>query len=200
MQNPDIGATVAAEPYAPEGASPLSVLSTLPDPSDLPALQKALDAADPERRLLPLGLHRMIIDADAVPMLAEVVAGELDRAGREGGDVVVLTDDTPITRDGEDLTAQVRDLLGERFSVRPVVLRGSHATLHVDDEAMDAASDAATDAACVVTVGGGTITDIGKVALARAGSGDGGSRWSWCRPRPRWTASPTTSRCCCATA
>ena len=56
VQNPDIGATVAAEPYAPEGASPLSVLSTLPIPSDLPALQKALDAADPERRLLPLGL------------------------------------------------------------------------------------------------------------------------------------------------
>lgn len=148
-------------------------LATLPDPSDLPALQKALDAADPERRLLPLGLHRMVIDADAVPMLGDVVAGELDRAGRAGGDVVVLTDDTPITRDGEDLTAQVCDLLAGRFSVRPVVLRGSHATLHVDDEAMDAATDAAAGAACVVTVGGGTISDIGKVAVARAGSGDG---------------------------
>lgn len=148
--------------------------STLPDPSDLPALQKALEEHDPERRLLPLGLHRMIIDANAVPGLADVVAGELDRAGRGGDDgtgdgpVVVLTDATPITRDGDDLKAQVCDLLAARFTVRQVVLRGHHATLHVDDEAMDAAAEAAADAACVVSVGGGTISDIGKVAVARA--------------------------------
>jgi hypothetical protein len=142
VQNRGIGATVITPPHPaePEGA-PLPAHFALPDPSDLPALQKALEEHDPERRLLPLGLHRMIIDADAVPGLADVVAAELDRAGHgTDGPVVVLSDATPITRDGEDLKAQVCDVLAARFSVRPVVLRGSHATLHVDDEAMDAAA------------------------------------------------------------
>lgn len=147
------------------------MLATLPDPSDLPALRAALDAEDPRRRLLPLGLHRMIIDADAVTTVADVVAGELERAGRGAdGPVVVLTDTTPFTRDGEDLVAQVCDLLATRFAVVPVVLRSPHANLHVDDEAMDAATAAVDGAACVVSVGGGTISDIAKVATARTGT------------------------------
>src|SRR5205085_5043437 len=82
VQNRGIGATVITPPHPaePEGA-PLPAHFALPDPSDLPALHKALEEHDPERRLLPLGLHRMIIDADAVPELADVVAAELDRAG-----------------------------------------------------------------------------------------------------------------------
>ena len=146
----------------------MSVPSTLPDPSDLPALQKALDAHDPQRRLLPLGLHRMVIDAEAVPALADVVAGEL--AGRPtDGPVVVLTDPEPIARAGADLKALVHDLLATRFTVSTVVLRGPHATLHVDDEAMDAATAAVAGAACVVSVGGGTVSDIAKVAVSRTG-------------------------------
>jgi glycerol-1-phosphate dehydrogenase [NAD(P)+] len=114
-------------------------------------------------------------------MLADVVAGELDRAGRAkdgaaDGPVVLLTDAVPIMRGGEDLKALVHDLLAARFPVETVVLSGAHATLHVDDEAMDAAAAAVRGAACVVSVGGGTISDIAKVAVARAGaaSGSGG--------------------------
>jgi glycerol-1-phosphate dehydrogenase [NAD(P)+] len=148
----------------------VSVLSALPDPTDLAALRRALDAEDPGRRLRPMDLHRLVVAADAVPGLADVVAGELDRAGRAGGGpVVVLTDATPITRDGADLKALVRDVLGARFPVRESVLRGRHATLHVDDDALAAATAAAQGAACVVSVGGGTVTDIAKVAASRAG-------------------------------
>lgn len=148
----------------------MSAFSTLPDPSDLPALRTALDAQDPDHRLLPLGLHRMVIDAHAVRTLPDVVAGELERAGRAvDGPVLVLTDATSISRDGDDLKGSVRDLLATRFPVRSVVLRSAHPTLHVDDEAMDAATAAVQDAACVVTVGGGTVSDIGKVAVSRTG-------------------------------
>src|SRR4051794_41845338 len=85
-QTGGMGARVITPPHPAEPeAAPLPAHFTLPDPSDLPALQKALEEHDPERRLLPLGLHRMIIDADAVPGLADVVAAELDRAGRGGG-------------------------------------------------------------------------------------------------------------------
>ena len=143
---------------------------TLPDPTDLAALRRALDAADPDGRLLPLGLHRVVVASDAVRTLPDVVAEELARSGRApDAPVVVLTDTTAIRRDGHDLTALVLDLLGTRFAVQEAVLRGPHPTLHVDDEAMDAATDAARGAACVVSVGGGTITDIAKIAAARAG-------------------------------
>jgi glycerol-1-phosphate dehydrogenase [NAD(P)+] len=142
----------------------------LPDPADLPALRAALAAEDPEGRLHPVGLHRVVVDADAVHELADVVADELERAGRPAdGPVVVLGDATTIERDGDDLKALVGELLGTRFAVRPVVLRGAHATLHVDDEAMDAATAAVEGAACVVSVGGGTVSDIAKVAVSRTG-------------------------------
>ena len=93
-----------------------------------------------------------------------------------------------------------------------MVLRGHHPTLHVDDEALDTATGATADASAVVSVGGGTITDIAKVATGRSGAaragtgaaqetaGQGGiPSWS-CRPRPPSTATRTTSRSCCATA
>ncbi len=148
----------------------MSVVPALPDPTDLPALRTALAAEDPEERLHPVGLHRVVVDANAVHELADVVADELGRAGRPAdGPVVVLGDATTIERDGDDLKALVHELLGKRFAVRPVVLRGAHATLHVDDEAMDAATAAVEGAACVVSVGGGTVSDIAKVAVSRTG-------------------------------
>jgi glycerol-1-phosphate dehydrogenase [NAD(P)+] len=84
----------------------------------------------------------------------------------------VLVDATPIQRAGADVKALVVDRLTARFGgeheVRTTVLRGHHSTLHVDDEAMDAATAAVAGAAAVVAVGGGTISDISKVASARA--------------------------------
>lgn len=147
----------------------MSALAGLPDPADLPALRTALEAADPDGRLVPVGLRRIVVAADALGTLVDTVAEEQAHAG--GGDatgtVVVLVDATPITRDGDDLKKRVHDALAVRFPVRTTVLRGPHPTLHVDDETMDAATAAVADAACVVSVGGGTITDIAKVATAR---------------------------------
>ena len=149
----------------------MPTLSTLSDPTDLPALRAALQAADPDGRLVPLGLRRVVIDADAVATVAETVAAEIARADRPAdGTVVLLVDATPIGRAGADLKADVENQLGRRFPVRRVVLRGPHPTLHADDEALDAATVAVRDAICVVSVGGGTITDIAKVATSRVGN------------------------------
>jgi glycerol-1-phosphate dehydrogenase [NAD(P)+] len=148
----------------------VSSISTLSDPTDLAALRVALGAADPQGRLVPLGLGRVVISPDAVDTVVDTVAAELTRTGRPAvGPVVMLVDATPIARAGLDLKAEVESLLGARFDVRRAVLRGPHSTLHVDDEALDAATAAVRDAGCVVSVGGGTITDIAKVATARVG-------------------------------
>jgi glycerol-1-phosphate dehydrogenase [NAD(P)+] len=149
-----------------------SHLNGLSDPTDLPALRAALAAEDPEGRLVPLGLDRVAVGAEVVGTVADAVVEQLTRAGRPGtGPVVVLVDATPIFRAGEDLKALVEAQLTSRFAgertVRRVVLRGHHPTLHVDDDALDAATKAVADAAAVVSVGGGTITDIAKVATAR---------------------------------
>ena len=140
------------------------------DPTDLTALRAALTAQDPQGRLAPLGLRRIVIDTDALAAVADTVADEIARAGHgANGPVVVLCDATPIERAGADLKAAVRERLAARFPVHAAVLRGPHPTLHVDDEALDAATAAATGSACVVSVGSGTITDIAKVATVRAG-------------------------------
>ena len=151
---------------------PSSPLSALSDPTDLPALRTALASADPQGRLVPLDLHRIVIGPDALETMTDVVAEQLGRSGRsDPGPIVVLVDATPIERAEVDLKALVEDRLADRFgaerAVRRVVLRGHHPTLHVDDDALDTATAAVAGAAAVVSVGGGTITDIAKVATAR---------------------------------
>jgi glycerol-1-phosphate dehydrogenase [NAD(P)+] len=153
-----------------------SHLNGLSDPTDLPALRSALAAEDPEGRLVPLGLDRVALGPEVVDTVGDAVAEQLARAGRTGdGDIVVLVDATPIQRAGADLKSLVEAQLVDRFTgehaVRRVVLRGHHPTLHADDDALDAATEAVEGAAAVVSVGGGTITDIAKVATARHGDG-----------------------------
>jgi glycerol-1-phosphate dehydrogenase [NAD(P)+] len=146
------------------------------DPTDIPTLRATLTATDPDARLLPVHLDAIVVGLDAVDAVPDAVAAQLDRAADAGrktdGPVVVLVDATPIERAGADLKALVADRLTARFGdereVRTTVLHGHHSTLHVDDDAMDAATVAVAGAAAVVAVGGGTISDIGKIAAARA--------------------------------
>lgn len=141
------------------------------DPTDLDQVRAVIASAPDADRLVPLGLHRLVIAPDATSRTVEQVSEALSRAGNDGRSarVVLLVDGTPIRRAGRDLKGDVEADLGRRYRVERVVL-GHDDHLLVDDEALDAATRAATGADCVVTVGGGTVTDIGKVATERAGS------------------------------
>ncbi len=106
----------------------------------------------------------MVTGAGAVNGLADVVAA----LARPGGEVVVLAAATPMTAAGHDLQTLVEEALGDRFAVRWVVVRpaaspGSN-DVHADEPTVAAAAASAADADCVVSVGSGTVTDIGKVA------------------------------------
>jgi glycerol-1-phosphate dehydrogenase [NAD(P)+] len=89
-------------------------------------------------------------------------------AGDEA-EVVILVDETPISRLGADLKAFVEMQLREEFRVRREVLSDGHTELHVSEEVVNAATRAAAGASVVVAVGGGTISDIGKLAADRSG-------------------------------
>ncbi|HET7480055.1 MAG TPA: iron-containing alcohol dehydrogenase [Rubrobacteraceae bacterium] len=134
------------------------------DPTDLAGLQKALNAAEPQGRLAPIGMSRIEIGPETIDLLPEVV-GDLTHSER----VVLVSDSTPKWRNGDDLNDLVAGLLGERFAVERAALGEHNPELHVDDEAMAEAEAAVDGAGCVVVVGSGTVTDICKVATERAG-------------------------------
>lgn len=136
------------------------------DLTDLDGLREALDAADPEGRLAPVGMKRIEIGPDVLDLLPEAVSGLL--AG-DGERVVLVGDPTPIPREGEELKGLVERLLAETFPVERVVIGDPEHELHADDAALEEAEAAVAGADCVVVVGSGTITDVCKVATARTG-------------------------------
>jgi glycerol-1-phosphate dehydrogenase [NAD(P)+] len=135
---------------------------------DLDAVLAHVADRDPDGRLVPCGLRRVLLGRNQLRHVADVLSELL--AGAPGRPVVtLLVDTTPVLRRGDDVKATVTDLLSERFDVRVEVLVDAHPALHADERAVGTAAAAAHGSAAVVTVGGGTMTDIGKLAALAAG-------------------------------
>jgi glycerol-1-phosphate dehydrogenase [NAD(P)+] len=138
--------------------------TTLPDPTDLDGLQRLLAASDDGLARRPIGLRSVRIGSDALEGLVDAVADV-----RDPGPVVMIVDETPMRRSGEDLKTSVAAALRGRFETRVAVIRAHGAELHGDADALAQADRAIDGAGCVVSVGSGTITDIAKDASHRAG-------------------------------
>ena len=147
----------------------------LPDPTDLDGLRRRLadgegdrgsaSAGGPDRgRRRPIGLGRVRIGSNALAELPDDVA-----TVRREGPVVVIVDETPMRRAGDDLKAAVVAALSARFPTRLAVIRARGAELHADADALGQADVAIAGAGCLVSVGSGTITDVAKDASMRAG-------------------------------
>lgn len=139
---------------------------------DFAAVLSFLEAAGSASGFAPCGLQRVLLGVDVLGGVADEVAALLDRTADRGtapAAVTLLVDDTPIWREGVDVKAEVARLLRARFRLHTEVLTDPHPPLHVDERSLATATRAAEGADAVVTVGGGTVTDIGKVASARAG-------------------------------
>jgi len=140
----------------------------LSDPTDLDGLRRDLKALDPGFRLAPLDMLRVSISNDAHLNVKVAVAEALAAAGKPGrASVVILTDTTAIERDGQRLSRLVEDQLADQFAVRVESLDDGHEKLHADDTVLDMAAAVAKGADAVVTIGSGTMTDIGKIASQR---------------------------------
>ena len=128
---------------------------------DVDALRRQLAGAPGGSRLRPLGLGRVVAGPGALDALAGLVASL-----RRPGPVVVLAAATPMTRAGRGLRAVVGDALPQ---ARWSVIGPGDGLVHADEPTLAAAAAAADGAGCVITVGSGTITDIGK-SIERSGT------------------------------
>jgi glycerol-1-phosphate dehydrogenase [NAD(P)+] len=135
------------------------------DPTDLDALREALAASDPDGSLAPIGMSRIEMGPEALDSLTEVVSGLT-----QGRRVVLVTDGTPMFRNGEDLKERVARELGENFELKRSEIGAHRDELHADDEAVAEVEEAIEGADCVVSVGSGTITDSCKMAARHEGS------------------------------
>jgi len=135
-------------------------------------IEELLAQADPDQTLAPCGLRQLIIGPGALAAVADEVARLLPAAQPDGTQprVSLLVDRTRIVRSGEDVKDLIQAQLAARFAVVRTVLDDGHAELHVVDSVMDEAAGVVLGADAVVAVGGGTISDIAKVAVQRAGA------------------------------
>ncbi|MBO3749270.1 iron-containing alcohol dehydrogenase [Streptosporangiaceae bacterium NEAU-GS5] len=109
-----------------------------------------------------IGLRRLVTGPKALDRLGELVR----ETRRAGGPIVVLTDATLKRAYGTDLTTAVLSRLDQP---KPVVAgTPGHATVADPATVADAVARTA-GAGVLVTLGSGTISDIGKVAAARNG-------------------------------
>ena len=134
-----------------------------------------LAEVDPEGTTAPCLLRRLLL-GDVLDEVAGTVTDLLGPAvGENRARVVLLVDPVPVLRAGVDLKDAVAARLRERFDLVTTVLDDGHDELHVVDEVLDVAAAAVRGADAVVALGGGTISDIGKVAVRRA-RGEGEDR------------------------
>lgn len=113
--------------------------------------------------LRPLGLGQVYVGPRAVVRLPGVVAGL--GAGRTG-ETVLLRDGVAKRIGSHDLHSVVTTALRLDGPVRDLVLSGGHGTVHADEETVDAVLAGTAGARVLVTVGSGTLADLGKVAAA----------------------------------
>ncbi len=146
----------------------MPIAHNLSDPTDLESLRSYLSACDPEGRLAPLDMLAVTIAEDAHFHIEESVNKALLSVGKSTqAEIVVLTDKTSIARKGKNLTHLITSQLNGMHTVHHVVLDDGHTTLHADDGILDQATAATKEADLVITIGSGTMTDIGKVATNR---------------------------------
>lgn len=141
-------------------------MSDAPTLAGLDDVKRLFASEDPEFRLAPCELTDLIVGPGVLARVVDAVAGLVPAGGTNPASVALLVDATPIFRNGADVKAIVEADLASRFDVYRFVLSDGHSELHVTERVVQAAIDATTNADVVVALGGGTVSDIGKLAVA----------------------------------
>ncbi|MFF8941898.1 iron-containing alcohol dehydrogenase [Streptomyces sp. NPDC014864] len=137
-------------------------MTTVGDTRRLPSLEDVAAAAGTP--VSSLALRHLYVGPGALGQAPRLV-GEL--AADRRGDVVVLADNVPYAGPNGEVKRSLLDSLAERGAMRLVTLRSGADRVHADAATLDAASRDVGPAAVLVTVGSGTLADIGKVVAER---------------------------------
>ena len=111
---------------------------------------------------MPIGISAIAVGRgalDELPGLADIPAS---------GSAVVMTDAVPKSRGGEDVLEEVEARL-ERSLLRRVVVGQAAERVHADELTIAQCIEQVSGASLLVTVGSGTLADIGKAVSARLG-------------------------------
>jgi glycerol-1-phosphate dehydrogenase [NAD(P)+] len=114
-----------------------------------------------------VGIRAVQIGRGALKHLPELVARYLDPSSV--GPAVVLVDGVAMTYLGSNLHDAVVGLLAGEREVRTVVVSSHEGAVHADAATLDDAVQRCSGAAVLVTVGSGTVADVGKAVSARLG-------------------------------
>jgi len=141
------------------GAS-LSAATFALDPTDLPSLIATIRQWPGADEYPPLELRRVDVATDAFARLGELL-GEL---APDAGEVLVVQDDTPMSRAGGDLKRGVAEVLsGAGLQVEVCELAGgADGSLHADFERLEEVIEHLRPGVPVVALGSGTVTDLAK--------------------------------------
>ena len=121
--------------------------------------QSLLERADPDRTLPQCKIKVIDIGPDAL-LKVGTLAQEVIPDGSSLGFVV---DKNEIFRGTTSAKAEVLRQLTEHFSVKQIILDDGHPELHASEEVIAKAVEQANGLDAIVSLGGGTITDIGKM-------------------------------------
>lgn len=132
------------------------------DPTDVDHVLRMIRAWPGADRYPPIELRRVELAHDALSGLGDLVADVAPGARS----VLVVQDDTPMRRAGEDLKRMVRERLGSGGRAVEVceLAAGTDGRLHADFERVAEVRARLRAGVVVVAVGSGTVTDLAKHA------------------------------------
>jgi glycerol-1-phosphate dehydrogenase [NAD(P)+] len=135
---------------------------------DLATVRDLVAQAAPEENLRAIGTREIVRGAGALGHLADVVGRCQVPAGSR---VAVVTDDMTKVCGGREVVDVAAESLSTQWDVRRVVLTGADRAgdVHADEATLQRAVGEVQglDVAALVSVGSGTIADIGKVVAQR---------------------------------
>lgn len=134
---------------------------------NLDLLRAHLAEAPETQSLKPLGLGGVVIGRGAVATVPALVA---ELRGDDGADVALLFDCRPMAGHPPELKASIAAALeSEDVAVRRVTVGDEHARVHADPATIDGAVERVSGASVLVSVGSGSVVDVGKAVAARLG-------------------------------
>ena len=127
-------------------------------------------AAHPGERVEPCGTREILVGANVLPDIPAKVRDLMQGIGGRRPRLLFVVDRTPIMRRGVPAKDYVAALLARESDVEVLVLDDGYPELHASEDVIAQASAAARGVDVIVAMGGGTISDIGKMASVGAGN------------------------------